>query len=453
MTRPWYEEAIFYHIYPLGFCGAPERNDYHTAPVERLNNICAWIPHMQELGVNALYIGPLFESESHGYDTVNYLELDRRLGTNDTLKHVIRELHKHGIRVVLDGVFNHVSRDFFAFRDLRQHQQHSMFKEWFHGVNFHQRSPYNDPFSYEGWNGHLNLVKLNLTYPFVAEHLFEAVRKWVQEFDIDGLRLDVADVLDFGFMQRLSTFTRELKPDFWLMGEVIHGDYRRWANPSMLHSTTNYECYKGLYSSHNDQNYFEIAYSLNRLYGAEYGIYKHLYLYNFADNHDVNRVASVLRNPAHLYTLYLLLFTIPGLPSIYYGSEWGILGMKRPDSDRPLRPELRLEEMDKQSHADLKSAIVRMSRLRQQSPALQHGAYKQLHVAAEQFVFLRQHGSETTIVAVNASSQPTTIRFPLQAAATTAVDRLNPGHAFPIQHGQLAIDIPAYWGRVLEVVP
>ena len=450
MKHPWYEEAFFYHIYPLGFCDAPERNDYQTPPVERLYKVCEWIPHMKELGVNALYLGPLFESESHGYDTVNYYELDRRLGTNNTLKELIRQLHENGIKVVLDGVFHHVSRDFFAFRDLRRHQQQSMFTQWFCNVNFQQHSPFGDPFSYEGWNGHLNLVKLNVGYSYVREHLFDAVRKWIVEFDIDGLRLDVADVLDFDFMKRLSSFTKSCKPDFWLMGEVIHGDYRRWANADMLHATTNYECYKGLFSSHNDKNYFEIAYSLNRLFGEEYGIYKGLWLYNFADNHDVNRIASSLYNPAHLYPLHILLCTMPGIPSIYYGSEWGIEGLKEHGSDLALRPELHLDEMSRQKHADLKNAITRLSRIRQQSPALTHGNYVQLHVDSEQFVFMREYEGRKILVAVNAAQEPATVNIPLHFEGV-AIDRLNHEQTFHIRQGRIELEIPACWGRVLEV--
>ena len=449
MTHPWYEDAFFYHIYPLGFCGAPERNDYQAPPVERLYKVCEWIPHMKELGVNALYLGPLFESESHGYDTVNYYELDRRLGTNNTLKELVRQLHENGIKVILDGVFHHVSRDFFAFRDLLQHQQQSMFTRWFCNVNFQQRSPFGDPFSYEGWNGHLNLAKLNVGYSYVREHLFEAVRKWIVEFDIDGLRLDVADVLDFDFMKRLAAFTKSCKSDFWLMGEVIHGDYSRWANPEMLHATTNYECYKGLFSSHNDKNYFEIAYSLKRLFDGEHGIYRGLSLYNFADNHDVNRVASSLHNPAHLYPLYILLFTMPGVPSIYYGSEWGIEGVKAHNSDRALRPELHLDRMPEQKHADLKAAIMRMSRVRQQSPVLKHGNYAQLQVASEQFAFMREYEGRKILVAVNAAQNPMTVSLPAQGRS--AIDRLNHEQTFQVRQDRLNIEIPPCWGRVLEV--
>lgn len=451
MNKPWYQEAIFYHIYPLGLCGAPERNDYRTPPVERLNVIHEWIPHLKQLGVTAVYLGPLFESESHGYNTVNYYEVDRRLGTNDTLKRLIAQLHENGIKVVLDGVFHHVGRDFWAFQDLRQHQQYSMFKEWFCGVNFHQRSPYNDPFSYQGWNGHFSLVKLNLTYPYVVEHLLNAIHKWITEFQIDGLRLDVADALDFGFMKQLSTFTRQLKPDFWLMGEVIHGDYNRWANPEMLHATTNYECYKGLWSSHNDKNYFEIAYTLNREFGQEHGLYKPLYLYNFADNHDVDRVASSLNDQAHLYPLYLILFTMPGIPSIYYGSEWGIEAKKTPHSDRPLRPQLQLAQMAQHKHADVKNAITRLIQIRKNSPALQHGRYQQLHVAAEQFAFLRTTGQEQVVVAVNASHHPVTVRFPIHTQGQVLNDRLNQSQVFAVQQGQVTLDIPPCWGRILAI--
>lgn len=451
MNTPWYKEAVFYHIYPLGFCGVPERNDYHAIPVERLQKICDWIPHLNQMGINAVYLGPVFESESHGYDPVNYYEVDRRLGTQNTLKHVIKQLHANRIKVVLDGVFHHVSRDFFAFKDLQQYQSVSMFKEWFCGVDFKQRSPYHDPFSYQGWNGHLNLVKLNITYPYVSEHLLGAVRKWITEFEIDGLRLDVADALDFRFMKTLAAFTKQIKPDFWLMGEVVYGDYTRWANAAMLDATTNYECYKGLYSSHNDKNYFEIAYSLNRQFGQAYGIYKHLYLYNFADNHDVNRVASTLHDQAHLYPLYLLLFTMPGIPSLYYGSEWGIEGRKTAQSDQPLRPELHIAQMNFQRHADLKSAIAQMIQIRRASSALKYGTYTQLLVAAEQFAFLRESPEQKVIVAVNARHEPVTVHFPVHIHRSELCDYLNHQQRFPIQHGQATITIPACWGRILHV--
>ncbi len=447
----WVRDAVFYHVYPLGLCGAPRRNDF-TAPVQpRLNQLHSWIGHWRDLGVNALYLGPLFESSAHGYDTADYFHVDRRLGSNADLAELARALHANGIRLILDGVFHHVGRDFWAFRDLLEHGQQSRYRDWFSGVNFSQRSPYGDPFAYDTWQGAFDLVKLNLHNHEVREHLFSAVASWVRDFDIDGLRLDVAEVIDLGFLRELATFSRSLRRDFWLLGEVIHGDYRHWANSSTLDSVTNYECYKGLYSSHNDRNYFEIAYSLQREFGPD-GIYRDLPLYNFADNHDVNRVASTLREPAHLYPLYLLLFTIPGVPSIYAGSEWGFEGVKVHGDDSPLRPALSFPESARTApHPDLVRAIARFATIRSKVRALRRGGYRQLFVAHQQMAFLRFTDTEPAVVAVNADSKPVSLSIEgLPENFGSYVDLLEPGRTFTAQDGRIQLsDIPACWGRIL----
>ena len=449
----WACDAFFYHIYPLGFCGAPRHNDFTSAPTPRLEKISAWIPHLKDLHVNAVYLGPVFESTAHGYDTADYFHVDRRLGDDATLARVCADLHQAGIRVILDGVFNHVGRDFWAFRDVRQKLAASPYCGWFKGLDFNGHSPFNDPFSYEGWSGNYDLVKLNLQNSEVARHLFDAIQSWVDAFGIDGLRLDVADALEPQFLRDLHSFTRGLRPDFWLMGEVIHGDYSHWANPQMLDSVTNYECYKGLYSSHNDHNYFEIAYSLNRQFGAE-GLYRGLPLYNFADNHDVDRVASSLKDPAHLYPLYCLLFAMPGVPSVYYGSEWGLAAHRTPHDDSMLRPSLELDSAPAQGiQPDLCKAIARLAETRLASPALKYGDYTQLSVASEQLAFLRRTEEESVVVAVNAAHQPARFDLPLPMKASDATDLLSPGESFPVQNNRLVIDsVPPCWARWLKLV-
>ncbi len=405
---------------------------------------------MRALGVNALYLGPLFESTAHGYDTADYAHVDRRLGTDETLVHLVRELHAGGIRVVLDAVCNHVGRDFWAFRDVLARGSASRYCPWFQGLDFNRRSSYGDPFSYEGWNGNDDLVKLNLSNPETRTHLLEAVRHWIDDFQIDGLRLDVAYCLDLEFLKTLSAFCRGLRHDFWLMGEVIHGDLRRWVNPEALHSATNYECYKGLYSSHVDRNYFEIAYSLNRQFGED-GLYRGLPLYNFADNHDVNRVASSLKDEAHLYPLYCLLFTMPGIPSIYYGSEWGLTATRTSASDAPLRPRLDLETVQRTApHPDLPVVIQRLSRIRRASHALRHGNYRQLLVRHEQLAYARQSDGETAIVLVNAASNPVPLDMPVPVAeGTRLVDVLNDDEAFLVKDGRLKVDeVHPRWARI-----
>ncbi len=447
----WSDEAVFYHIYPLGLCGAPSHNNFSSAPVPRLEVLCGWLDHISGMGFNALYLGPLFESSSHGYDTADYTNLDRRLGTNDTLAGLAGELHRRVIRLVLDGVFNHVGRDFWAFRDVRQNGPASPFCGWFSGLRFGGRSRHGDPFTYDNWNGHDSLVKLNLDHPEVRAHLFAAVESWVRRFGIAGLRLDAADVVDLGFQQELAGFCRGLDPDFWLMGEVIHGDYRRWANPACLDSVTNYEAYKGLYSSHNDRNYFEIAHSLDREFGKD-GVYRGLPLYNFADNHDVTRVASLLKQPQHLEPLYTLLFCMPGIPSVYYGSEFGLPGVKAPFSDAPLRPAVDLGSLQQHPpRAGLAGLIQRLIQLRKAHPALRRGGYRQMFVGSEQLAFLRESGEDRLLVAVSAADRPVELELPLPGdSGGRLAGLLGPGVA-TITDGKARLNLPAWGRQVLQV--
>ena len=323
----WAYESVFYQIYPLGFCGAPFEND--GVLEHRIEKVNDWIPHIKKLGADAIYFSPVFESDTHGYNTRDYTKIDTRLGTNEDFANVCSNLHKEGIRVVLDGVFNHVGRGFWAFEDVLKNREQSPYVNWFGRIAFDGNSNYNDGLWYEGWEGNYDLVKLNLRNEEVIQHIFSAIKGWVDEFDIDGLRLDVAYCLDHDFVRRLRSFCNELKPDFFLVGETLHGDYNQLMNDEMLHSVTNYECYKGLYSSFNSMNMFEINHSLLRQFAPEnWTLYKGKHLLSFVDNHDVTRVASILTNKNHLPLIYALAFGMPGIPCVYYGSEWGAEGRK-----------------------------------------------------------------------------------------------------------------------------
>ncbi len=323
----WAYESVFYQIYPLGFCGAPFENDGVAA--DRILKVKEWVPHLEKLGVNAVYFSPLFESDTHGYNARDYRKVDVRLGTNEDFKEVCDALHQAGIRVVLDGVFNHAGRGFFAFQDVVKNRENSRYKDWFH-INFGGNSNYNDGLWYEGWEGNYDLVKLNLRNEEVIQYLLESVSLWVKEWDIDGLRLDVAYCLDHDFVRRLRSHCDGLKEDFFLVGEMLHGDYNVLVNDAMLHSSTNYECYKGLHSSFNSMNMFEIVHSLLRQFGPEnWTLYKGKHLLSFVDNHDVSRIATILGNKSHLPLIYALCFGMPGIPCVYYGSEWGAEGDKK----------------------------------------------------------------------------------------------------------------------------
>eukprot|EP00828_Plagiopyla_frontata_P040182 TRINITY_DN5373_c0_g1_i3.p1 TRINITY_DN5373_c0_g1~~TRINITY_DN5373_c0_g1_i3.p1 ORF type:complete len:433 (+),score=63.87 TRINITY_DN5373_c0_g1_i3:127-1299(+) len=337
VMNSWVKESIFYQIYPLGFCGVLEPNKEYEGK-NRLIMIEDYIPHLKDLKINAVYLSPVFESTYHGYDTKDYNKIDKRLGSNKDFKKLCNKLHENDIRIILDGVFNHVGREFWAFKDVQKNGLNSSYVNWFSNLNFNNKSAYGDNFSYEGWDGCYDLVKLNLWNDEVVNYLLKAVEFWMDEFKIDGIRLDAADKIELEFFKKLRKFVDAKKDDFWLLGEIIHGDYRRWANEDCLDSVTNYECYKGIYSSHNDKNYFEIAHSLNRMFGKG-GLYANLCLYNFVDNHDVSRISSILKYEDYLYNVYTILYTMPGIPSIYYGSEYGIKGVKANGTDLPLRPE------------------------------------------------------------------------------------------------------------------
>ena len=443
-------DHIFYHIYPLGACGAPAINDFSSQPIPRLRAVISWLDHIQSLGANALYLGPVFESTSHGYDTANYFEVDRRLGTHEDLAELSAELHRRGMKLVLDAVFNHVGRDFWAFQDLLINRQNSPYKDWFCNVNFEQTNAFNDPFCYDCWQGYQSLVELNLAHPAVREHLFAAVRSWKERYLIDGLRLDAADALDLDFLQALRTFSNDLDPNLWLMGEVIHGDYRHWANPQALHATTNYELYKSLWSSFNDHNFFELAYSLNRQYGTG-GMYAHLpTLYTFADNHDVTRIATQLLQPTHLWPLYTLLFTLPGVPSIYYGSEFGFEGHKGHD-DSILRPAFDLAQADLSSQTNLSSHLAHLAAIRASLPALKVGGYRQLHVSADQYAFLREEGTQKVVVAVNASDQPAQVKLAIpDTSGWRWQDHMNSPDSYTSDaQGCLNFEVSPNWTRIL----
>ena len=397
----WAYNSIFYQIYPIGFCGAPVHNDGVCVP--RIRKLMDWSEYLQTLGVDSILLNPIFESDNHGYDTRDFKTIDCRLGTNEDFKEVCEDLHKHNVKIVLDGVFNHVGRGFWAFKDVQEKKWDSPYKDWFH-ISFDGNSCYNAGFWYEGWEGHFELVKLNLQNPAVVDYLMECVKYWIDEFDIDGLRLDVAYSLDHNFMRRLRSYTQELKPDFALIGEVLFGDYNIIVNDEMLHSCTNYECYKGLYSSFNSMNMFEIAHSLHRQFGSDqWCIYRGKHLMTFVDNHDVTRLASILTNKKHIPLAYGLLMGMPGIPCLYYGSEWAEQGEKAPDNDYALRP-----CFEEPKPNELTEFIKKLIRVRQESDALCNGAYKNVVIQNHQLVFERCSEKERVIVAINAADYPYT---------------------------------------------
>lgn len=434
----WAYESVFYQIYPMGFAGAPFEND----GVQRhgILKVIDWIPHIKNIGCNAVYFSPVFESDTHGYNTRDYKKIDCRLGTNEDFLNVCRALHDNGIKIVLDGVFNHVGRGHFAFQDVLRNRENSRYLYWFN-INLGGNNGYNDGLWYEGWEGNYDLVKLNLRNEEVVSYLFDCVNYWIEYFDIDGIRLDVAYCLDENFMRRLRSFCDSRKADFFLLGEAVHGDYNRLVCDGMLHSATNYECYKGIYSALNSMNLFEIVHSLMRQFGPEqWTLYKGKHLLSFVDNHDVSRIASVLNNPRHVKPAYTLQFGMPGIPCVYYGSEWGFKADKR-EGDPALRP-----YFDNYTENELSDYIGRLSEIKKNSAALNYGDFTSVVLTNRQCVFRRRTDSETVFVAVNADENDYTAYF--DAGCARLVNLID-GAEYDMSGG---LCIPACSGMILRGV-
>ncbi|OON88298.1 alpha-amylase [Oribacterium sp. C9] len=438
----WYDSAIFYHMYPLGMVGADKENDGGEVR-QHFHELTAFIPYLKVLGCDAIYIGPIFESGSHGYDTIDYKMVDRRIGSNEDFRKFVDTAHNYGIHVVVDTVFNHTGRGFFAFRDIQEKLWDSPYKDWYKGIDFSQRSPLGDSFSYSAWRNAWELPELNFNNEYMRKYLIEVVQYWVDTFDIDGLRLDCADVLDINFQKSLRYFTTQMKPEFWIMGEVIHGEYPRWVNAETLHSVTNYELHKSIYSGFNSHNFFEIAHNLNR----NMNIARDLYL--FLENHDVDRIASKLENKDNLRSCYMALFTLPGKPSIYYGGEFGLEGKKRDGwDDSPLRPSINIDEMKPNK---LTSFIAKLAEIHGKNSELHMGQYKELYLQCKQWAYARLDTNSAVITALNNDEEPAVFYVTLPVKGNVAFDLLTEEEIRIEQDNRIMITLKPNSGKIIKV--
>src|SRR3954454_7514098 len=301
-------------------------------PVPRLRGLEDWLDHLARLGCNGLALGPVFESHTHGYDPVDYFRVDRRLGTEQDLVDLVAACHERGIRVLLDGVFNHVGRDFPRFQQVLEEGPDSPAASWF-DIDTSRAGP--DGFSYRDFEGHSALVALDHGNPEVADHVVGVMTYWCDR-GIDAWRLDAAYAVPPAFWRTVLPRVRERHPDVWVVGEVIHGDYTGYVTDSGVDSVTQYELWKAVWSSLNDRNLFELAHALRR----HDAMVRRFLPQTFVGNHDVTRLASRLTDPRHVALAVVLLLTLPGVPTLYYGDERGLTGVKedRAGGDDAVRP-------------------------------------------------------------------------------------------------------------------
>lgn len=438
VTRPaWVQHAIWWQVYPLGFVGAfptPQSNEPPQPEEHRLRRLVDWLDHAIELGASGIALGPIFASRTHGYDTTDHYRIDPRLGDDDDFDHLIAEAHRRGLRVLLDGVFNHVGQDFARYREAAEDDAAA---RWFRGRRgrFHT------------FEGHSGLITLNHDNPEVVDYTVDVMAHWLGR-GADGWRLDAAYAVPQHFWAATLPRVRERYPDAWFVGELIHGDYAAVVQAATFDSATQYELWKAIWSSLNDGNFFELDWALQRHNEFLAGFSP----LTFIGNHDVTRIASQLDNPEHVAHALVLLLTVGGVPSVYAGDELGFRGVKeeRYGGDDAVRPEFGSPPLQ------LDDFGVEIWRLHQYLVGLRR-RYPWLHAACttarllenRHYVYETRNGDDALLVVLNIDDEPLHVSLPKLGAARAQVIG---GSAAPPQEVVETVAVEARGWRILSPV-
>jgi cyclomaltodextrinase len=402
----WIEHAIFWQVYPLGFVGAEKAARTEPGVVHRLPQLIAWLDYAVELGASALLLAPIFASTSHGYDTIDYHAIDPRLGDDADFDALIAAAHGRGLRVVLDGVFNHTGREYPAFqRALTQGSQSpdaALFR-----IDFDKRSADGTP-DYADFEGHAELPALNHEAPAVADLVVDVMTHWLKR-GADGWRLDAAYAVPHAFWARVLPRVRADFPEAYIFGEVIHGDYVKFVRESTADSVTEYELWKATWSGINERNFFELSWTLER-HNALLDAFVPL---TFIGNHDVTRIASRIADERHLPHALVVLLTTGGTPCIYYGDEQAFRGLKedRAGGDDAIRPAFPAAPADLAPFGwptyRLQQTLIG---LRRRHPWLHRARTHVLSLSNTQFVFEAFEGDTRITVALNLDDKELMVR-------------------------------------------
>ncbi len=398
MTVPaWVEHVIWWQLYPLGFVGAhPAPGGAPTADEHRLRRIPEWFDHAIALGASGIALGPVFAARTHGYDTTDHYRIDPRLGDDEDFDYLVTEAHRRGLRVLLDGVFNHVGPDFGRYQKAVRDGEAD---GWFRGR----------PGRFHTFEGHDDLISLNHKNPEVVEYVVDVMSHWLSR-GADGWRLDAAYVVPQAFWTAVLPKVRQRHPAAWFVGELIHGDYAAVVSDTGFDSATQYELWKAIWSSLNDGNFFELDWALQR-HNTFLETFSPL---TFVGNHDVTRIASQLENPGHLAHAVVLLMTIGGIPSVYAGDEFGARGLKeeRFGGDDDVRPEFGSPppQLDSQG-VQIWHLHQHLIGLRRRHPWLHQASTTAVRLDNRHFVYQTRRGDDALIVALNIDATPLRVRL------------------------------------------
>lgn len=400
MTAAWVAHAIWWQVYPLGFVGAfptPEGSAPPDPGEHRLRRLVDWFDHAIALGASGIALGPIFASRTHGYDTTDHYRVDPRLGDGDDFDYVIAEARRRGLRVLLDGVFNHVGVE---FAKCQQAAHDAEAARWFRGR----------PGRFHTFEGHSELITLNHEDPEVVDYVVDVMTHWLQR-GADGWRLDAAYAVPQQFWATVLPRVREKFPDAWFVGELIHGDYASVVEATRFDSATQYELWKAIWSSLNDGNFFELDWALQR-HGALLTSFAPL---TFIGNHDVTRIASQLDHPDHVAHALVILLTVGGVPSIYAGDELGFHGVKeeRYGGDDAVRPEFGSPPAPLDPFGTKMWALHQyLVGLRRRHPWLHSAATTSVRLTNRHYVYTTRSGDDALLVALNIDDEPLHLELP-----------------------------------------
>ncbi|SPM36653.1 Glycosidase [Mycobacterium rhizamassiliense] len=435
MTPTWVSHAIWWQVYPLGFVGAfptPEGSAPPEPGEHRLRRLVDWFDHAIALGASGIALGPIFASRTHGYDTTDHYRIDPRLGDDDDFDYVIAEARRRGLRVLLDGVFNHVGAEFGMHRDA-EHDDAAA--RWFRGR----------PGRFHTFEGHGGLITLNHQNPEVVDYVVEVMTHWLRR-GVDGWRLDAAYAVPQQFWATVLPMVRESFPDAWFVGELIHGDYAGVVEAARFDSATQYELWKAIWSSLNDGNFFELDWGLQR-HAALLDSFPPL---TFVGNHDVTRIASQLERPEHLAHALVIMLTIGGVPSIYAGDELGFRGVKeeRFGGDDAVRPEFGSPPVPLDDFGtEVWGLHQYLVGLRRRHPWLHAARTTSVRLTNRHYVYTTRNGDDALLVALNIDDEPLHLALP---ELGTARAQVLAGSSAPPQELVDAVVVEPHGWRILQ---
>jgi cyclomaltodextrinase / maltogenic alpha-amylase / neopullulanase len=438
VTAAWVSHAIWWQIYPLGFVGAFPADQPPDPGEHRLRRLVDWFDHAIGLGASGIALGPVFASRTHGYDTTDHYRIDPRLGDEADFDYVVSEAHRRGLRILLDGVFNHVGVDFSRYREATNDDASA---RWFRGR----------PGRFHNFEGHGELITLNHANPVVIDYAADVMAHWLGR-GADGWRLDAAYAVPQQFWSAVLPKVRKLYPDAWFVGELIHGDYAAAVDSAGFDSATQYELWKAIWSGINDGNFFELDWALQR-HNEFLGSFAPL---TFIGNHDVTRIASQLENPDHLAQALVILLTIGGVPSIYAGDELGFRGVKeeRRGGDDAVRPEFGSPPVQLDAFGDRMWELHRyLIGLRRRHPWLHAATTSALRLANRHYVYAARSGDpagdEVLLVALNIDDTP--LKLVLSELGTARAEVIA-GSSAPAQEIVGEVVVEAHGWRILRPV-